>query len=310
MGKGILKIACLFSVLAALVMSSAGNCFACDEESASAADDPSLKGIIAQPEIIAIPPRLADFVRACQDVVTVEEYERLTGVHKRLGIGLWGGFGILGGGTAGSGTILTRKLEAGFSDIWASFGMQGGIDLSIMVMPLYVVNVGVGVNFHDGQSFDSCDWDGLSAVPIYLGVRFNLPLGVGFEHWLDFENPDLAAETNAIIPIPYVKFKAIAYYMKEVYVDGWVVEPGKAAVGGVEQFFRRGIYAGAYAGGGIELRLSSIGIYAEIGFRYVWHPKLTRRFDQMLTNGDFSEITAEFGAVYYFGSGRLIKVGM
>ncbi len=310
MGKGKPVCALVAGILPVLIALAAGTCCAEVTDAESSAGDGAADRLLDLRPCL-LPSRPPEgFLRARQDVVTVEEYEKLTGVHKRLGLGVWGGFNLLGGGDAGSGTILTRTLTAGYSDIWATFGLHGGVDLSIMVMPLYIVNIGVGVDFHDGQNFDDCDWDGLMAVPIYLGMRINLPIGVSLDHWLDFENPDLAAESNPIIPIPYVKIKGIAMYMKEVYVDGWVVEPGKAAVGGIEQFFRRGIYGAAYAGGGIELRMSSIGIYAEVGMKYVWTPKFTRRFDEFLTNGDFYEICAEFGAIYYFGSGNLIKVGL
>jgi len=248
------------------------------------------------------------FLNVCQDVVTVEEYERLTGVHKRLGFGFFGGIQILGGGSAGHGHILGRKLEADFGDIWGAFGFGGGVDFSVMVMPIYTVNFGIGAAYHAGQTFDGNAWSDLVALPFYLGVRINLPLGGSMERWFDFQNPDIAAESHGMVPIPYIKAKAIGWFMKEIQIDGWAVEPGKQAVGGTEEYFRRGIYGGAYGGFGIEARFSALGFYAEVGFRYIWHPKLTLRFDELLTNGDFYEVTAEFGIVYYFGSGRIIKI--
>jgi hypothetical protein len=250
------------------------------------------------------------FLNVCQDVVTVEEYERLTGVHKRLGFGFFGGVQILEGGSAGHGYIVSenRTLKADFGDIWSAMGFGGGIDFSVMVMPIYTVNFGVGAAYHVGQTFDGNTWDDLVALPFYLGVRINLPLGVSMERWFDFQNPDIAAESHGMVPIPYIKAKAIGWFMKEIQIDGWAVEPGKKAVGGKEEYFRRGIYGGAYGGFGIEARFSALGFYAEAGFRYIWHPKLTLRFDEMLTSGDFFEITLEFGIVYYFGSGRIIKI--
>jgi hypothetical protein len=272
----------------------------------------TLGTLLSKPAVL--PTGLREGFRAiCQDVVTVEEYERLTGVHRRLGIGVFGGIGILTGGSAGHGTITGDKLQADFGDIWEAFGFGGGVDLAIMVMPLYTVHVGIGASYHAGatltDSYGQNTWDDLVAMPMYLAVRINLPLGVGPDKWFDFENPDIAAEKFGMILVPFVKLAGVGYLMREVYVDGWIVEPGKASVGGKEQYFRRGIYGGAYAGGGLEIRVGSIGVWGQAGFRYVWHPKLTLRFDELLTNGDFYDITLEFGITYYFGSGRLIKVG-
>jgi hypothetical protein len=244
-----------------------------------------------------------------QDVVTVEEYERLTGVHKRLGFGPLAMGGILGGGTAGKGLILGRLLDVTYTDIWDPVGFGGGLDFSIMVMPLYTVNFGVGIFYRTGDSSGGNTWTDLQALPFYLGLRVNLPWGVSMDRWLDFENPDIAYG-KLFLPIPFIKIQAVGFFMNEVRVDGWAVEPGKASVGGDEEFFRRGIYGGFYGGGGFELRFENIGIVMEIGMRYIWHPKLTLRFDELLTNGDFFDIQTQASIVYYFGSGRLIKVGM
>jgi hypothetical protein len=137
-----------------------------------------LSSIFDTPVILDTPDFDAGFAPILQDVVTTEEYDRLTGVHNRIGFGLFGGIGLLSGGAAGHGTILGQVMDADYGDIWSIMGTSGGVDLTIMVMPIYTINVGIGALYHAGDSTGGNTWDPLVAIPFYLGMRINLPLGV------------------------------------------------------------------------------------------------------------------------------------
>ncbi|MHC4778513.1 MAG: hypothetical protein ACYTFG_08065 [Planctomycetota bacterium] len=244
-----------------------------------------------------------------QDVITEAEYDRLTGVRKRVGVSLFGYFALMGGSNAGRLRVNysdTFTTSANYEDLFTIEGTSGGIEVSMIVAPAYSVHLGGGFLYHQGKPWKNNDFSDLYRYPIYLALRFNAPLALGFDRWLDFENPEYVTGM-----LPFVKVKLQATWWNRVELSGSALPFYEAS----RDYFVQGLYPEIVGSGGVEFRLGALAIFGEVSASFqLINPRLSKYFSKDPTNPDEIIPGAPFefaiggGITYYFGSGRIFHV--
>jgi hypothetical protein len=284
---------------------------------ASAEPGPAVSSLLDGPAFPALTPQrwtIGSLLSCAQDTITEDEYNRLTGVRKRIGIGVWGMMGVLGGPDAGSLRLKysdTSTSGVSYTDLFDPAGIGFGGEACLIVAPFYSVHFGGGYLYHQGKPYRGNDWSDLARIPFFIGLRFNAPLALEFDRWLDFENPEFV---NGLIP--YAKLILQATWWNRVEVSGAALpsyEPTR-------DYFVQGIYPEVGAAAGIELRLGKpvdgLALFAECGLTYqVLTPHLSLYFSKDPSAGTHDIVPGspyEFffrgGLAYYFGSGRIFNI--
>jgi hypothetical protein len=264
----------------------------------SALDDPG-----------ALPLTVNALIATAQDAITEDEYNRLTGVRKRVGFTLFGGFGLMGGSNAGRLRVNysdTFTTSAEYADLFDIEGYSGGAEVSLIVTPFYSVHFGGGVLHHKGGPYKGNDFTDLLRFPFYLGLRLNAPLALSFDRWLDFQNPEYVTGL-----IPFAKVKLTGVWWNRVEISGSALPSYESS----RDYFVQGLYPEIYGGGGVEFRIEAIAVWAEVGMAYqLFSPRLSKYFENDPTSEDpiVPGVPFEFsftaGLTYYFGSGRIFHV--
>ncbi|MHC4598312.1 MAG: hypothetical protein ACYS47_04845 [Planctomycetota bacterium] len=291
----VLAIAALFSAQEARGESRTSVASFLDETLAPAPLFPTLRG--------------APLVPVTQDVITEAEYDRLTGVRKRVGVSAFGLFAMMGPGGAGRLRVNyadTSTTSVDYEDLFTIEGMGGGVEVSLIVAPAYSVHLGGGFLYHQGKPFKNNSFTDLYRYPVYLGLRLNAPLALGFDRWLDFENPEYVAGM-----LPFVKIKIQATWWNRVEVSGNALPTYEAS----RDYFVQGLYPEIVGGGGIEFRFGPLAFFGEVSASFqVVNPRLSKYFAKDPTEpneiipGAAIEFTIGGGITYYFGSGRIFHV--
>jgi hypothetical protein len=283
---------------------------------ADAEPGPSISSVLDAPSFPAPTPQrwtVGSFLSAAQDTITEEEYNRLTGVRKRIGVALWGLTGVLGGGNAGRLRLRysdTSTSEVSYTDIFDTGGVGFGGEVALIVAPFYSVHFGGGYLYHNGRPYRGNDFADLNRYPFYIGLRFNVPMALGFDRWLDFENPEFVYGF-----VPYGKIILQATWWQQVEVSGSALpsyEPDRT-------YLVQGIYPEVGLAGGLEIRLggpvAGLALFGEAGLTYqVMPPRLSKYFSKdpsfshEIIPGLPFELFFRGGLIYYFGSGRIFNV--
>ncbi|GEM_PF-2853689 len=272
----------------------------------------SIRGLLDEPGLLSLLERSSvagRFAPVAQDAITESEYDRLTGVRKRVGISLIAGFGLMGGSDAGAFRYKYSDTSTGstsYNDLFDTEGYGGAVEVSLIVSPAYSVHLGGGVLHHKGGPFANNDFTDLYRFPFYLGVRLNAPLALDFDKWLDFENPEYVTGL-----IPFVKVKLQGTWWSRVEISGAALPPYETS----RDYFVQGLYPELGGGGGVEFRVGSIAVFGEVSLSYqLFSPRLSKYFANDPTSEDeiVPGVPFEFffqgGLTYYFGSGRIFHV--
>jgi hypothetical protein len=291
----VLAIAACFSAPEALGESRTSVARYIDEALAPATLLPSLGG--------------APFLPVTQDVITEAEYDRLTGVRKRVGVSVFGLFGLMGPGSAGRLRVNysdTYTTSVDYEDLFTIEGTSGGLEVSLIVAPAYSVHFGGGFLYHQGKPHKNNDFTDLYRYQCYLGLRLNAPLALGFDRWLDFENPEYVTGM-----LPFIKIKIQAVWWNRVEITGAALSTTDSG----RDYFVQGLYPEIVGGGGIEFRFGALAVFGEISASFqVINPRLSKYFsndpaspDEIIPGAPY-EFTIGGGITYYFGSGRIFHV--
>ncbi|MCU0722309.1 MAG: hypothetical protein MUC63_01600, partial [Planctomycetes bacterium] len=117
-----------------------------------------------------VPPQwtVGSFLASAQDAITEDEYNRLTGVRKRIGVSLWGMTAVLSGPDAGRLRLQysdTSTSEVSYTDLFDTAGVGFGGEVSLIVAPCYSVHFGGGYLYHKGQPYRGNDFTDLNRYP-------------------------------------------------------------------------------------------------------------------------------------------------
>jgi len=244
-----------------------------------------------------------------QDVITEAEYNRLTGVRKRVGVSVFGLTGFQGGRDAGRFRTSYANMyttQVAFDDLFTIEGTGFGVEVSLIVAPCYSVHLGGGYLYHKGKPFENNTFSDLSRLPFYLALRLNAPLALSFDRWLDFENPEYITGM-----IPFVKIKLQGTWWNRVELSGAALPFYESS----RDYFVQGLYPEGYIGGGVEFRVGPIAVFGEAGAYYqLVAPRLSKYFakdptspDEIIPGLPF-EFAFQAGITYYFGSGRIFHI--
>lgn len=272
----------------------------------------SLFGFLDDPILLAPAPHPISSSRLLsvgQDVITEAEYDRLTGVRKRVGVSVFGVMGFMGGPDAGKLRLNYSDLQTTQVDYADLFNVEGtgfGAEVSLIVAPAYSVHMGAGLLYHKGKPYGNNDWSDLYRYPFYLGIRLCAPLALSFSRWLDFENPEYVTGL-----IPFFKLKIQGTYWREVEISGSSLPYYENS----RDYFVEGFYPELFAGGGVEFRVGPFAVFGEAGINFqLIAPRLSKYFEMDPTEQDeiVPSVPFEFvfqgGVTYYFGSGRIFTI--
>ncbi|MHC5079149.1 MAG: hypothetical protein ACYTHN_09030 [Planctomycetota bacterium] len=302
MGRG--RIAFIVAVIAGVTLFGSGL--------AHAEESPSISSYLSDPVLDVLLPhqnRLHPLIPVTQDVITEAEYNRLTGIRKRVGVSVYGGFALMGGNDAGAFRVNyanTTTTSVKYRDLFNIEGTMFGIEVSLIVAPCYSVHLGGSFLYHQGKPYENNSFTDLYRYPFYLGLRLNAPLALSFDRWLDFESPEYVTGL-----LPFIKVKLVGTWWSRVEVSGTALPYYESS----RDYFVQGLYPEAYGGGGIEFRVGSIALFGEVGVTYqLFAPRMSKYFSRDPTSPDEIvpglpfEFTFQGGITYYFGSGRIFQV--